>query len=218
VPKRKQRREKKDEARREGAGRRTAMVSNAEVLGLSLCNICDDRKNAPSAAEMQSLIANGANINYVDAVGWSVLMNAVCWGYLNAVRSLLAVEGIDFRVKTGLGNTPLMLACSKGYVEIVKALLAAHKKTSNFDINDTNTHGTTALMRACESSNVEVVRLLLPIPRININVKNNRGMTALDFVKGKANEVEIRALFHREILRSRFRSATSLSFRTRIRS
>jgi ankyrin repeat protein len=182
------------------------MANNAEELGLRLYALCHtgNRGNPPShAAEIQSLIAKGANVNTRDQHGDTVLHRAVMNGYLSAVLTLLATEGIDIRAKNNYKATVLMYACRGHNVEIVKALLAALKETPNFDINDKDIDGDTALIRACMWNRVEVIKLLLSIPRINTHLKNNEGLTALDFVKGRD---EIRALFQGKLLPHRLRA------------
>eukprot|EP00164_Ancoracysta_twista_P009196 GFYU01013541.1.p1 GENE.GFYU01013541.1~~GFYU01013541.1.p1 ORF type:complete len:139 (-),score=24.52 GFYU01013541.1:716-1132(-) len=53
-------------------------------------------------------------------------------------------------------NTPLYYACAGGYVDIVKALLAA-----DADIDHQNKQGYTPLMTACEHGHVDTVKQLL---------------------------------------------------------
>jgi ankyrin repeat protein len=177
------------------------MANNAEELGGRLHAHCKDRGNAlaPSDA-VQSFITEGANVNFKGAHGESVLHLAASRGNIYAVKMLLAVEGIDICAKTSLQSTVVMYACHGGNIEIIKALLVALKQTSNFDINDTNRVERTALMYACFHRNAEVIKLLLAIPHINTHLKDNGGMTALDWTKGIANEDEIWALFQGKLL------------------
>jgi ankyrin repeat protein len=185
--------------RSELATRCTVMANDAEVHGLRLLNLCDEEENAPSAAAVQSLVDKGANVNTKDKInGCTVLMNAVFYGHLVAVKTLLVVEGIDIRAKNIRGLTALMYACLGGNIEIVKALLEAYKKTSNFDINDLNMFGMTALMYSCMRSSIGTTKLLLSVPQINTYLKYNEGKTALDLAL--FNGVEIRALFKGELL------------------
>jgi hypothetical protein len=65
----KQRREEKGKCKVQGAA--PAMANNAEELGLRLYALCHDRENIPSATEMQSLIARGANVNTKDEYAWN---------------------------------------------------------------------------------------------------------------------------------------------------
>jgi ankyrin repeat protein len=174
------------------------MASNSEELGLRLWNICEDDENVPTAASVQSFITQGANVNTKKYD--TVLIAATRNRYLDAVKTLLAAEGIDINAMNGNGYTALMMACMRNHTKIAKELLAAHKLTSNFDINDKSVYGSTALMHSCGNSNVELFQLLLSIPNIDIHLKDAHGMTALDCAEGQANEDEIRALFQGELL------------------
>jgi ankyrin repeat protein len=176
------------------------MAKNTEELGLRLHALCYDGGNPPPDAEVQSLIAKGANANTKDVHGLTVLHLAAYNGYLNAVLMLLATEGIDICAKGNHDCTALMFACSDGKIEIVETLLAALKQTPNFDINDKDTHGYTVLMIACIYRNVEIIKFLLSIPRINTHLQSIDGETALDCAKGEENEDEIMALFQGELL------------------
>jgi ankyrin repeat protein len=181
------------------------MASNddAEVPpGLSLWKLCNELRSAPSNAVLRSLIVKGADVNTKGANGTSVLHWAAYWGYLNAVETLLATEGINIDVKDNSHVTALMAACSHGHVEIVKALLEALKKTPRFDINDKTISGMTALIWSCMHSHVEITKLLLTTPRISTHLKSNLGLTALDHVEGGKNEDEIEALFQGKLLPS----------------
>jgi ankyrin repeat protein len=180
------------------------MASNGEELGLRLWNLCDDKANVPSAAAVQSFITQGADINTANDYGRSVLMCTASNGYLDAAKELLAAEDIDIGVKVlFIGYTAFTYACNNGHPEIATLLLAAHKKLNpNFDINDYCVYhgGNTVLMGACQSSHVDAVKFLLSIPNINVQAKNDEGETALDHVKGRAKEDEMRALFQGELL------------------
>jgi ankyrin repeat protein len=167
-----------------------------------LFGICEDEDDAPSNEVMQSLIDRGANVNAQDEHGMTVLHFAIKNNYLNAVVLLLAVEGIDIYAKDGRGMTVFMYACgSSTIIEIVKALLAALKKTPNFDINDKDLKGRTALAYSCMKchSHIETTKLLLSIPRINTQLKNNVGVTALHHAKLLSSTTEV-ALFQGELL------------------
>jgi ankyrin repeat protein len=107
------------------------------------------KKKKTSIDKIQSLIAKGANVNLKGDTGVTLLHLAVKRGYFNVVLMLLAAEGIDICAKDNNRETALMTACMGTNIEIVEALLAALKKTPNFDINDKNFRGVTALMYSC---------------------------------------------------------------------
>jgi hypothetical protein len=194
------------------------MANNAglEALNRRFLVLCSVTSDAPSAAAVQAFISGGADVNTKHS-GSTVLMLTSARGYIDAVKTLLAND-ININLKNNRGHTALMLACMKGHIEVVKVLLAAHSLNPTNDfINDTNTlYRMTVLMIACENSRAEIIKLLLSIPTINIHLKDydagrwgttalgrweiggGCGKTALDLVKGKPKEDEIKALFHGE--------------------
>jgi ankyrin repeat protein len=181
------------------------MSDNAVELGLWLHNLCTG-EDVPSHAAMQSLIYKGADVNTKDTFGQTVLMACSRFGHLVAVKTLLAAaEDINIYAENVEGCSALSFAILEGHAEIVEELSAAHKKFDpNFDINDeyvANDISTwTVLMYSCWLSHVEIVKLLLSIPQIDINMENYEGETALDCVRGAANEDEMRGLFQGEFL------------------
>jgi ankyrin repeat protein len=180
------------------------VTSKGNALGLVLSKLCNNRIG-PAAATMQPLIAAGANVNFEDGLGMTILSIAVYYGHLNAVKMLLTVEGIDICARNMIGNTAFELACIGGHAEIAKELLAAaYKKTSNFDINDKDSAGRTVLMLSCgKQRHVKIIKLLLSTSNINIHLKNKEGKTALELLATfPANQDEIRALFQGELLPS----------------
>ena len=55
-----------------------------------------------------------------------------------------------------MGQTPLMLASSRGHTEVVSVLLA-----HGADVSSKDTNGSTALIKASGENHTEVVKLLL---------------------------------------------------------
>ena len=86
--------------------------------------------------------------------------NSLRWGregfcFSGRVRSLLAA-GTGLNKKNSDGATALMVAASKGHVEIVKALLVAKA-----DVNAKESDGYTALMMASQRGHTGIAKLLL---------------------------------------------------------
>ena len=78
------------------------------------------------------------------------------------------------------GNTKLMIACKKGYIDNVKLLLD-HQADQSIDVNAKNKDGTTAFMWACWKEHKDVVKLLLDYlncQNIELNATANNGFTA----------------------------------------
>ena len=109
----------------------------------------------------------------------------------------------DLTKATERGSTALMLACAKGYVSIVSALLRNTCQTKlkselssalkfrgltgqqsfstaskGMDINVANENGETCLMMACEKGSVEIVRILLD-EGADPNIADKNGVTPL---------------------------------------
>lgn len=141
----------------------------------------------------------GANIN-------NALLRASSEGHVTAVRSLLMKEA-NINVENILDKqTPLHLAVSHEYVEIVKLLLENHADTSRrdtynwaplhlavwkdsleivslllesgVDVTSKYFHGDSPLHAATEGGQLEMVKLLLD-KGADVNVKNDRGLTPL---------------------------------------
>jgi ankyrin repeat protein len=69
------------------------------LVALRLHDLCVDRNSIPSIAEMQSFIAQGADVNTKGWDGDTVLIAATRYLYLDAVKTFLAAEGIDINAK-----------------------------------------------------------------------------------------------------------------------
>jgi ankyrin repeat protein len=171
--------------------RRSSVMANnnATMLSEELGNLCNNKMNVPTAAEVQSFIDRGANVNGKDARGYTALDYAVINDYLDAVKTLLAAVGIDIEEMSKYGETAIFLAfdvcCSN---EITKALLVGLMKLSpDFDINTIikGWRTKTLLMFACTYGNVEIVKLLLSTPHINAYMKNEKGFSALEYLRNK---------------------------------
>ncbi len=101
---------------------------------------------ANSAQEVVSLLGRGANVNYV--------------------------SNVDVNYP-GNGVTALILAATKGNIDIVKMLIEA-----DANVNYANTNGDTALMKAAGGGYIGTVRILIE-HGANVNHANNNGDTAL---------------------------------------
>lgn len=105
-----------------------------------------------------------------------LLRTAVFQNQVETVKKLIA-EGADVNIITAepIESTVLMIAASKGYIEIMKILIenGAH-------VNATSNEGYTALMRAARNGQTVAIKILLQ-NNADINAKNYGGMSALKF-------------------------------------
>jgi ankyrin repeat protein len=95
--------------------------------------------------QVQTLIAEGANVNGRDENGETALMAAALIGHLDTAEALIA-SGAEVNSVTVDGETALMAAAFAGQTEIVKTLL-----NSGAQINGTDFKGETALTESSQS-------------------------------------------------------------------
>ncbi|MGF6937192.1 ankyrin repeat protein [Paraburkholderia sp. UCT70] len=121
-----------------------------------------------------ALLANPkTDIEIQDKAGENALMMASLVGDLNFVNLLIAKDA-EVNKK---GWAPLHYAAANGHDDIVKVLL---DHSAYVDAGSPN--GTTPLMMAARGGHVSTVKLLLD-NGADLSVKNQIGMTALDFAK-----------------------------------
>lgn len=82
------------------------------------------------------------------------------------------------------GNTPLHVACTRGIVEEVEALIKA-----DANVNAIGEHDSTPLHDAAEQGHILVVKLLLS-HGASVNLKNEFGRTPLDIAIVQLNQSE----------------------------
>ncbi len=113
----------------------------------------------------------------------------------------LGKESIVQLLHPSNGDAPLLLACNKGKIKMVKELSSL--KEMNI-LKARNGDNRTALHEAAENGYLEVVRLLLENPYLSkdeimefVNVKTAGESTAMDLAKNKTNEnvAKVRCVF-----------------------
>jgi ankyrin repeat protein len=113
-------------------------------------------------------------INEVDFVDIAISINKI-----DIAKILIKKINVNARNKDG--ETTLILASKKEYIDLVKYLI----KKPDIDINIKDNNGNTALITAASNGNIEIVTALLDIPSIDINAKNNDGDTAVNVANNK---------------------------------
>lgn len=140
--------------------------------GPSLDSQLLDSAQAGDTAEVQSLLAKGANIDSRGAYGNTPLMSAALTGHTDTLRLLLK-KGADVNARGNTGRTALMEAALEDYTEAVKVLLE-----EGAEVNAKDDGGWTALYWAAFSQRPEVMRALLE-KGADANAKNKYDDTAL---------------------------------------
>ncbi|MFM0692658.1 hypothetical protein C8K18_105282 [Paraburkholderia sp. GV068] len=121
-----------------------------------------------------ALLANPkTNVEIEDKAGENAMMMAALNGDLEFVKQLIAKDA-EVNKK---GWAPLHYAAANGHDDIVKLLL---DHSAYVDAGSPN--GTTPLMMAARGGHVSTVKLLLD-NGADLTVKNQVGLTALDFAK-----------------------------------
>ena len=120
--------------------------------------------------------------------GDTVLIEAVRYGQLEAVRYLLSTYGININARNSGGATALLVAVQDGHVEIVRYLVGAR---AIIDYINETVDRTTPLIEAAWQGNLEVVCLLVDAAAI-VDATDSRGTTALMIAaqEGEADIVE----------------------------
>ena len=118
---------------------------------------------------------------------WPLFLEAVESGNVDAVNKLIE-EGLNINVSRD-GTTPLMLAASKGRLEIAEAIIQA-----GANVNARNDAGWTALhMAAFDQAQSDVIDLLMQ-SGVDIEARNKTGKTALQLAEEKGHRDIVRVM------------------------
>lgn len=114
---------------------------------------CNDRER------VAELLAKGAEVDSLDAAGWTPLMWSIdmaqAWGEPLEVARLLLAAGADPNSAASSGETVLMRACERNNLDVLEALLAAGADPNR------GGDGSTPLHRATYQGFVAGIRRLL---------------------------------------------------------
>jgi len=139
----------------------------------------------PSPAVLGLLLsAKSLQVEYRNAADESPLMLAAMAGMVEVCKRLIALDA-DVN-KTGW--TPLHYAATAGQAAVIRLLL---ENSAYIDAESPNK--STPLMMAAMYSDSETVRLLLD-EGADPSLKNDKGMTALDFANAAGNEASAREI------------------------
>ncbi|CDK31041.1 ankyrin repeat domain-containing protein [Candidatus Babela massiliensis] len=122
------------------------------------------------------LIIAGADVNFTDRCGFTVLTWASGYGYKEIVAILIKL-GANVNGTNKCEKTALTWASSNGHKEILELLIKA-----GADVNIPDQFGYTALMHACQKGCRDIVEILIE-KDASINVINFLGETAISIAK-----------------------------------
>ena len=122
---------------------------------------------------VRAALADGAHKDAVDREEASAILRAARGGHLDVVRALVA-EGVDIDAQDQTCSNPFLFGCITDDLALVTTMVEA-----GADLKRLTRMGGNGLTPAAEKGHLEVVRYLLENTRINVNLTNNLGWTAL---------------------------------------
>ena len=152
---------------------------NRELFGQTALHLAVQEGNLIAVKQLLKL---GADIDGVNYHRMTPLERAICLGY-DEIAGVLLQQGANVNTN----NVPLIQACKKGNLELVKSLLC-HQT----DVNQQNSDGKTALMEAIISKSLPIIQELLAHP-IQANIQDSSGKTALMYAveNGDASIIQL---------------------------
>jgi ankyrin repeat protein len=175
---------------------------------------------ADNAGGVKSLLERGVNPNVRDEHGQTALLVAMREPSPKVVDVLIASTKVDVEMRNSKDESPLMMAALKGQQDLVMKLIARdadinkpgwtplHYAATNGHvaimkvllekhafIDAQSPNGTTPLMMAAMYGSSEAVKLLVD-EGADLAMKNQQGMSALDFAK-RANRGDTALLLSR---------------------
>lgn len=130
-------------------------------------------------AEVRRLLRQGAALDAVDARQRTALLAAVAGGH-DDLAVWLVEQGADINHQDDQQDSAFLLAGARGRTAVLRAmLLPPSGHADRPDLTRRNRYGGSALIPACHHGHVETVRLLLQASRIDVDLVNHLGWTAL---------------------------------------
>ena len=166
-------------------------------------------------------LLRGLSPNTPDARGRTALTLAIRQESWQVVDTLLIAPGIDLNLPNKQGETPLMMAAIKGNLDLVKTMIAkgadvnrpgwtplhyaasaglehsveiaAYLLEKSAYIDAPSPNGSTPLMLAAQYSSEAMVRLLVA-EGADLNLRNQQGLTAVEFAEKSERDFMVQML------------------------
>ncbi len=137
---------------------------------------------------VRALLAKNADVNFTNDNGGTALMYAAIPDSPQIIHLLLD-KGAGVNQKGRNGWSALMVAAAKGHAEVVQILL-----DHSADVNTQDIYGWTPLMRGVWEQRSEVVRRLLSSKKIELDMTDEQGATALHHAAARGNSDLVKLL------------------------
>lgn len=141
------------------------------------CSNCDDDDIYMETIN-ELLQDDMVDVNVKNEAGFTALMMASANGSLDLVRNLVEHVNIDLNAHDAKGRTALSLASHEDHWDVVEALIR-----KDVDVNTQGPLGYTSLLWATVRGRKDAVSMLLKHKKVDANVKNKAGSTALDIAR-----------------------------------
>ncbi len=115
------------------------------------------------------------SLNSMTSKGLTPLVHAANVNNIQIIKLFLTKTKVDINIEDQLGNTALIKAAEKGYIEIVDYLI-----NNGADINYQNKDGMTAAMKSAEKNHFYVLKIL---------IENNADIERTDFTGRTLKEI-----------------------------
>lgn len=170
---------------------------------------------------VRKLLQQGVNPNSIDERGRPALVKAMQHESLRVAQELLKAPGIRIDDASSAGETALMHACIKGYIDMVKQLLSMDARINqpgwtplhyaasadtehsleiaqllldrHAYIDAESPNHSTPLMLAAQYGSERMVQLLLDAGA-DVQLRNQLGLSAVDFARKSEREFMVRNL------------------------
>jgi ankyrin repeat protein len=120
--------------------------------------------------------------------GYSTFMACARNGEVEKIREILIKKYVNVNDVNDYGSTALIIAASKGYVDIINELIIY-----GADLNVQNKILGSALMYAAANGHINAVESLIS-SGANVNLENEKGRTALDYAQAYGHQQIVKLL------------------------
>ncbi|TVU18624.1 hypothetical protein EJB05_34731 [Eragrostis curvula] len=178
---------------------------------------------------VKDLIASFDIVNTVDDQGNTALHIAAFRGHLSVVKALITASSSLIPATNEAGDTFFHMALTgfgtPGFrrldrqMELVRQLISGSIMDISSIINEQNDDGKTVLHLAVVGNlHSNLVELLMSVPSIDLNIRDNNGMTPLDFLRKQPRTASSEILIKQLILAGGITNSRDLETRSAIAS
>ncbi|XP_048258039.1 ankyrin repeat domain-containing protein 50-like [Haliotis rufescens] len=124
---------------------------------------------------VELLVSKGADVSLVDKDGDNTLHFACIGGHLETVEFVLSLNVVDINSRGRGSMTPAMWATQYGHTDVVALLVG-----KGADVLLVDERGDNILHKACSGGHLEIVKIVLSLNVVDIDARDNGGLTAAD--------------------------------------